>query len=258
MLIGVAGRFGAPLEKLDNEAIEEAQVEAIKVTHWEQPIGVFTVLQPPADETAVPMAERAYRHGVRYITIHEHPNACTSGWSQGYKNGLEFSRGWIAAYKEAKKLFPNARLGFPACRPGEEMRAFQADAERFFRGCTDAVNAADYYELECLWRTPSEMKVQLWRIDSYRMKLPGKELFVTFANTHPNVPKAEKAEEYLDFYDALSQRGEVKAAFAFCISSPDHKHRPLTWRSESGKTRDIIPTIVGQRSPKEERDESVT
>lgn len=244
MKLGVVGRYNKALEPADIEAIKVAQIEAVKVRHWTCPaLDLFTVVQPPLNDSALSITETAYESGVRHFIVHRHPNTYACGLGTLWANGRECAEHWIGSCEILREMFPEIQVGFPALRYGGDV--WQIDAEDFWENCQDAVAFADFYEIECWWKNDQERRIQLWRIDSYQRFAPKKPIVITFANTNSAVPKRRKAEEYLEFYKELARREDILAGFCFCLSSEEIEHQYITWRSEGGKM--TIPKIIGGR-----------
>lgn len=254
MLIGVTGRYKAPIEVADIEAIQVAKIEAVKVTYLglEQGTELFTVMQPPSGPGFAPTVEEAYKTGVRWFIIHKHPNRGSEGWGEYWQNGAQFADWWVSVCGQLREKFPEAKWGFPALTQGDRIGSFREDSEKFWKECMDAIEFADFCEVEAWWKKPQGMQESLERIASLVGDWPDKPFTVEFCNYTPVVLKTEKAQQYLAFYDAMAQLPNVKAAFAFCVSSADSQyHRYVCWRAESGKkVPSVIAEIVGRREVK--------
>jgi hypothetical protein len=259
MHIGITGRYEDILQPPDVEVIKRAGINALKTydlndRDYSQWLTVFTVptsgIGYPDDycDLIKPVIKKAYKLGIRHFTLHQYPNTSEYGYRMGWQNGTEFAVWWQAVHATVKKGFKDCRWGFPACEPGCSVGSFRGYSEDFFKGATAAIEIADYYELTWHWKDREEMEVGLWRVDSYIAQWPDKVLMVEFSNPNSTVSKVEKGEQYLYFYNELSKRRNVVAAFAFCVSSADPLHKYVTWRRESGKfIRDDIAKIIGGR-----------
>jgi len=251
MLIGVTGRYREPLEEADIAAIKVAQVEAVKVScsGLEQQTPLFTVMQPPSGPDFTPAVMAAYMAGVRWFIIHQHPNLGTGGWGEYWQNGTQFADWWISVCDRLRAKLPEAKWGFPALTQGDRIGTFREDSERFWEESQAAIEVADFCELEAWWKKPDGMQESLARIAALAGDWPDNPFTIEFCNYTPVVLKKEKAQQYLEFYDAMAQLPNVKAAFAFCVSSSDTRyHRYVCWRAESGKkVPSVIAEIVGRR-----------
>lgn len=256
MKLGVCDRSGGPLEPADLNVIKLARIEAVRIVNIPDSLpDCHCFYNAPTNGVAdadlfasfvTPLYQEAYDKGARYFTIHRTPNTEKNGYRVGWNNGVEYTKWWIEVYNALSTALPDCKWGFPAMEPGENIGTVQADAEKFIKECTEAIELADFYDVKWVWKTPGEIEVGLWRIDSYTLRFRDKPMVVLFNNANSTTPKTEKAEQYLHFYNELSDRNNVIAAFAYCISSTNPLDKYLTWRGESGNLN-ALPRIIGRR-----------
>ena len=180
---------------------------------------------------------RWYREGVRYFEVHNEPNLVAEGWTTSWKDGAEFSRWWLAVRDALKGDCADARWGYPGLSPGIGLANVRTPARRFMSESHEAMQAADWIGVHCYWQTEAAM----WVSDGgqYYKQIPrqGTEILITeFSNPNADVPKEEKAAQYVQYWDTLDG---VKAAFCF-IATASAGFDDETWTQDMAR-------IVGAR-----------
>lgn len=242
MLIGAEGRYEGLLEVEDWEVIRTARLEAIKVSTLQDFRNLFVVYHPPTDLEYARKIQEAYKKGIRYFVLHQYPNHIDYGYEKWWRTGKAFSEWWVDNALQLKKVFPDAKIGVPAMKPGGDNELIQADSWQFFSECGRALMVSDFYELECAWNGWYEMRQQLCRVDSYCDRYE-KPIAVTFYNCNSNVPKKEKAEQYVKFCEELKRHDKVFVAFVRRISSPKGTDRFYVLRGEQVGA----PSVIAER-----------
>jgi len=247
-MLGAVSRLDGRIEQADIDAFAVAHVEAVKYHLVDTTSAInnyYSVLQVEAGDTMAPTIQDAYCKGMRRFILHKHPNSNRHGFGVYWRRGKDFGDWFKEATEKLDEYFPEAEWGFPAMRLGGDLGLHQADSEDFFEDALEGVNAADFVELENRWENRRGMRLALWRIDSY-WRFIDKPFVVTFCNPKHIVRKETKAEQYVEFYKRLRVRGDILAAFCFCVSSSDFAYRYVTWRGEESKQAGIIPKTMGK------------
>lgn len=248
MLVGAEGRYDGLLEEQDWDTIRTARIEAIKVSALQDFKTLFVVYHPPTDLEYARKVQEAYKKGIRYFILHRYPNHIEFGFERWWRSGKVFSNWWADNVKALKRVFPEAKIGVPAMRPGGDSELVQADSWRFFSECGKALMISDFYELECSWNGWYEMRQQLCRIDSY-CALYEKPVAVTFYNCNSNIPKLEKANQYVAFCEELKRHDKVFVAFVRRLSSPKETDKFYVLRGEQVGSPSIIAEKLGELTP---------
>jgi hypothetical protein len=246
MLVGAVGRYEEALEEQDWETIRVARLEALKVSVIEKLDNLLVVYHPPTNQQYAPRVQRAYNRGMRHFILHNHPNCIDDGYVKWWKDGQGFSAWWAENIIALRSRFPEAKFGLPAMLPGGESDSVQADSWFFFTECEKALEAADFYELECSWGDAYEMRQELYRVDSHCAHYE-KPISVVFCNPRHKVSKAEKAEQYLQFCSELSTKEKVFAAFINMLSSSREADKFIVLRGEQVGAPSVIAERIGER-----------
>jgi murein DD-endopeptidase MepM/ murein hydrolase activator NlpD len=269
-LIGGHGRIGGVLTKEDLGVVEEARLEAVKIsmresketieqlrainpgmllvariegTSWSEPIQPEEFLKSIESDLG-----RIYRLGVRHFEILSNPNLFSKGWSRCWKDGKEFGNWFSKLSSKLSESFPEAKLGFPGLSPGEDLVGLRMGADLFLEGAAAFAAKADWIGVNCHWTDANGLHSRNGGLlyEEYRRRFPDNLLMITeFSNPAIDVPASEKARQYHDFLQLLRNRKGIGAAFGFAISA-ESGYETIVWRN--GNHRDaIIPKIIGAR-----------
>lgn len=269
-LVGAHARIGAPMSEADVALVSAARLEALCIWQHErrETIERLRSLHPAlllasrltsdfagaavgAEEFVAqvdPDLGRLFRLGIRHFEVHASPNLQTEGWQRSWQGGREFA-GWYRGVLESlRRLYPEAKFGFPGLSPGESVSGQRGDALQFLQDADDAAQAADWIGVCCYWTDDSELNgLRGGRmVEEYRLRYPDRLLFVTeFGNPAADVSRAEKGRQYVEYYRALRNRPGIGAAFGFALSSPAG-YTSLAWRAETGGESEIAGAIAGR------------
>lgn len=260
MKIGIIGRHHDILDQKDWDIIETARIEALKISdlddrHYDP---LMTIFCAPTGGWGMPeeyvaltsdLVREAWDKGVQHFIIHDAPNTSAFGYGVGWTTGLEFAQWWEEVRERFREILPGAYWGMPACEPGPGFGRKKGDSEEFLETCMEALpQPVDFYTLKWHWKDRDEMRVGLWRIDSFTRRWPTTPILIEFCNPNSTVSKEDKGNEYLEFYRELRSREGILAACAFCVSSADIAHKYVTWRGENSSVpRNVIHKIIGER-----------
>ncbi len=269
-LIGAHTRVGAPMTEADVALVSAARLEAVCVAQSERRETIerlrnanpalFLTCRLTSDFSGAPMTPeeftgrvepdlgRLYRLGIRHFEVHSSPNLQSEGWQRSWYGGREFAEWCLAVLKALRRLYPEARFGFPGLSPGDTVSGQRGNALEFLQDADEAAQACDWIGVSCYWSDEAE-RVSLnggGLVEEYRLRYPDKLLFVSeFGNPSVASSPAEKGREYLAFYRAMRQRPGIGAAFAFALSAPTG-YSSLVWRAETGGVSEIAGVIGGR------------
>jgi hypothetical protein len=207
--------------------------------------------QPVSPEEFSRQAEadvrRFFSLGIQNFELLSNPNLQNEGWGRSWHDGLEFGRWWLEVFDRLRTACPEAAFGFPGLSPGPAVHGKRAEALGFLDQAQDAVAAADWLGVNCVWNDRESFqsleggKLHL----EYRLRFPDKLLFITeFYNASSHTRQVDKAAEYLEFYHSLRNTAGVGAAFGYALSAPNG-HNTLAWRKEG----DVDSEILGGINP---------
>lgn len=267
-LAGVNGRPDGSLGELDLQVVEQANLEAVKLSLGtsQADIGRLKQRNPalflmtglhldfegePMEPTdwAARVRRAATRHhdaGVRYFEIQRAPNLNSEGCYSAWASGAEFARWWLDVASLLRQELPEAKLGFPGLSPGGQVEGQRQDALSFLEGADQAVLDADWVGVHCYWSSELEMGEESKGAfhDLMRRNYPDKMIFVTeFGNVNALTNATVKGREYAAFLDGLRQHPGVGAAFGQILSSTG-PYAELAWRDEDGELSPVVEEVA--------------
>jgi len=270
-LVGLNGRADGPLQDADYPAFTQSRVEAVKLQSTARPenvdrlkainpnvflmVRLFSTFQGRVirpDEFVSWLAYdmgQFYQRGVRYFELHNEPNLQLEGWTSSWKDGREFGAWFIQTMNSLKRVYPEAKIGYPGLSPGAGIPGQRLDAMTFLSDSDDAARAADWVGLHCYWQNEMEMgsPTDGAAYLEYRRRYPDKLLFITeFSNVAQGVDKRTKGQQYVRYYQTLRNVPGVGAAYSFTVSASSF-FAFEAWREEGGMLSEI-PAQVGARS----------
>lgn len=266
-LYGLHGRVGEPLAPEDMALLHESRLEAIKLDRCEsEETAALLRRQNPSMLIMVRLSgdfglgsvepstfarivesdvKRFHRAGVRHFELLSNPNLQNEGWGRSWRDGFEFSRWWLEVYDYLRSVCPDGKFGFPGLSPGEAVRGWRGEALDFLDQAQEAVVAADWLGVNCVWVDRASMGSLSGGRNhgEVRLRFPDKLLFITeFYNASDRASASEKAMEYLEFYQSVRNQAGVGAAFAYTLSAGSG-HEILAWRKEGEKESEILETV---------------
>ena len=177
------------------------------------------------------------------IEMHNEPNLQYEGLGYSWNDGAEFAT-WLLAALDLylPKLPTEVNILFPGLSPG-----FGAYAS-FLTAARSAVLVCDGIGVHTYWSPDYEMSKALDVVADYVAKYPNQDIWITEASNNGRGPTPqEKANQYIQFWNALKQWPRVRGVTYYVASAtdPDSGWGPLgrheTWLGKG------IAQIVGSR-----------
>ncbi len=193
-----------------------------------------------------PHLARFYAHGIRYFEIHTQPNLHANGWMVSCSAGSAFAFWFLGVLNAWRKQFPEAKLGFPALSPGDDVPNQRFAARRFLDQADKGVIAADWVGAACYWHNYAEMNhTKKGRCyETLRLRYPHKLIFLTdFANTNIQTDAASRGNQYVDYYDSLREQAGMGAAFADYLTAGSAAPY-LGWATAEGQMTPIVAKVA--------------
>jgi hypothetical protein len=199
---------------------------------------------------------RAVSTGIQFFEVHNEPNLSDEGCFAHWQNGAEFAEFFIRVLNRLRERFPGVQFGFPGVSPGGELagivlpdgrvRGKRAPSDRFLEQAAPAIRAADFLCTHVYWGGDgSTFEQAVAELRATCERFPDKVVFATeFSNNHREVPKEQKAEQYLAFYRAVrALPPNLGAVFSYCLSASDPTFAHEAWLDGGGFT----PIAAGLR-----------
>jgi N-acetyl-anhydromuramyl-L-alanine amidase AmpD len=264
--VGLHARNSVHFPDPDYELVRRARIETMKMmSHTD--VGVFDRLRrenpdldfivrlyddrlrpdsrpSPADFVAkmVPVIRRVRPYATKY-EIHNEPNHVDGieGWGSSDQHARSFLSWYMQVLPMLKQACPWASFGFPGLAlnyPHRDMAWLDI--------CRKAIVASDWLGCHCYWQHDNMMS-EGWglRFKLYNERFPGKTIEITeFADSTPNRPRNEIAEQYVRYYQELNKYPYLGSASAFIASSPDPAWVTFVWMKEGGEILPVVQAVA--------------
>ena len=251
--------WGNLLLPFEREMIEKGKFNAIKLLSRENPdsvdwlsehgVGRIIVrLMLQGDALSTPASAWAdtrekvrgfYLKGVRHFELHNEPNLNIEGLDRYWANGTAFAKWFSGLALLLKSELPDAKVGWPGLSPGGTIVGTRMDWREFMNAAvlTGALKSADWIGCHCYWTTRGDIINKNAGAHWKEYLGYSKPINVTeYSNPAPNYSRADKAVEYLEWFNTLEG---VDGAYSF-VSSASSGFENETWTSQMAE-------IVGSR-----------
>jgi hypothetical protein len=158
------------------------------------------------------------------VELHNEPNLKIEGLFSSWADGAAFGTWLGAALKIYRARLPGVRFIYPGLSPGSAVNNFKHDHIQFIEASRAAVEACDGLGVHIYWSSVYPMATALGVLDDYISRFRSKPIWVTEAsNNKGGATAAEKATQYLQFWNELQKRATVQGVtfFVASASSPD-------------------------------------
>lgn len=155
------------------------------------------------------------------VELHNEPNLVEEGLGASWGNGTQFGD-WLAAVASMFRahLPAGARLMFPGLSPGGDIPQVRQGHLSFLQQATRGIDACDDFGAHVYWAHNYPMSQALADLDGMVPFRRNKPVWVTEAsNNRGGVTPAQKAAQYLEFWQALRLRQPVQGVTYFVASA---------------------------------------
>jgi hypothetical protein len=190
-------------------------------------------------EYTIPDVDRLYRAGVRWFEVHNEPNLFTEGLGKSWSNGVEFARWFNAVCDMYRQEFPEIRLGLPGLSPNPSA-GLGIPGHTFYQSVM-TVAKPDWIGYHVYWWGTSDAsgwQAAAGQVRSFSSQVNMPVCVTEFSNPNPHIDKAQKAREYVSFYNE-AYPANVHALFSFALAGSGFETE--TWEDS------VIPRVVGER-----------
>jgi len=181
-----------------------------------------------------------------FLEIHNEPNLYAEGLGKSWLNGEDFSAWFlevVALYKEALPsrtyYIPGVKYVYPGLSPGSSIPDVRMDARTFLLDSMAAVQTADLIGVHAYWSPIYPMAEALAWVETCASH---GECYITEASNNGDAPPETKGAEYIEFWEQLQLRGNVKGVTYFISYASNPAFAGEQWVGTP------IPSIVGLRS----------
>jgi hypothetical protein len=176
------------------------------------------------------------------VELHNEPNIIQEGLGASWTDGASFAAWWLDVLARYRQALPGVRFIYPGLSPGSTVSNLKQDHIQFLEASRGAVDAADGLAVHIYWSAVYPMKTAIGVLDDYISRFRFKPIWVTEAsNNKAGTTVAQKANQYLQFWQELQSRATVQGVtyFVASASSPDFKEE--IWVGQG------IGALVGRR-----------
>ncbi len=176
------------------------------------------------------------------VELHNEPNLRSEGLGRSWRNGTEFSKWWLDLLHLYRQELPAAKFIYPGLSPGHAVTAVKADHIQFIEASRDAVEAADGLGIHLYWSNVYPMSRSLDVLDDYQTRFRNRPIWITEASHNKaGATPAEKAKQYLKFWNQLQNRPMIEGVTFFVASASNPAFGEEIWVGRG------IGRIIGYR-----------
>jgi hypothetical protein len=173
-----------------------------------------------------------------WLELHNEPNLSVEGLYRSWPDGYGFAT-WLNAVATKYRTL-GIKLVYPGWSPGGHIPGFRQDHVQFIEQSRSAVNNMDALGVHLYWSDSYPMTSALNVLDDYIARFPGKPIWITESSHNKPGPTPEsKAIQYLDFWDRLKSKAQVRGVTYYVASSSDP-----AWGWETGSAETWIQNGV--------------
>jgi murein DD-endopeptidase MepM/ murein hydrolase activator NlpD len=176
------------------------------------------------------------------VELHNEPNLTDEGLGSTWRNGVEFNTWFLEVLRLYRQAIPGMRFIYPGLSPGSSVAGLKMDHVEFIEASRASVKAADGLGIHIYWSNVYPMALALNGLDDYISRFRFKPIWVTEAsNNKTGTTVAQKATQYLQFWQELQKRPTVQGVTYFVASASNPLFGEEIWVGRN------IGALVGRR-----------
>ncbi|MEW5988267.1 MAG: glycosyl hydrolase, partial [Chloroflexota bacterium] len=175
------------------------------------------------------------------VELHNQPNVAAEGLGTVWSDGATFAAWWLELLAKYRHVLPGVRFIYPGLSPGSSVTGVKQDHVRFLETSRTAVLAADGLGLHLYWSAVYPLRQALQVLDDVIGRFRNHPLWITEAAHNSEAAPAEKARQYLHFWQELQKRPLVQGVAYFVASSSHPAVANQVWLGRG------IAAMVGRR-----------
>jgi hypothetical protein len=176
------------------------------------------------------------------VELHNEPNLVAEGLGSSWSDGASFNDWWLQLLDRYRQALPGVRFIYPGLSPGTTVSGTKIDHIQFISASRESVAVADGLGVHLYWSNVYPMSQALDVLDDLIGRFRFKPIWITEAShNRGGPPAAEKARQYLQFWQALQQRPVVQGVTYFVASASDPDFAEEVWVGRG------IGKLVGRR-----------
>jgi Peptidase family M23 len=158
------------------------------------------------------------------VELHNEPNVNAEGLGKSWTDGASFATWWLDVLGRYRAALPGVRFIYPGLSPGTTVTGIKLDHTQFAEASRAAIEAADGLGIHIYWSAVYPLSAALGVVDDFISRFRFKLLWITEAsNNKGGTSVPDKAQQYLQCWQALQQRATVQGVtfFVASASNPD-------------------------------------
>jgi len=164
------------------------------------------------------------------VELHNEPNVIQEGLGKSWMDGAGFTAWWLEVLRRYRQALPGVRFIYPGLSPGSTVSNLKQDHIQFLEASRRAVEAADGLAVHIYWSAVYPLKTAVGVLDDFISRFRYKPIWVTEAsNNKAGTTVAQKATQYLQFWQELQKRATVQGVTYFVASASDKTFEEEVW-----------------------------
>jgi len=164
------------------------------------------------------------------VELHNEPNVNAEGLGQSWTDGASFATWWLEVLRRYRAALPGVRFIYPGLSPGTSVTGIKLDHIQFAEASRAAIEAADGLGIHIYWSSVYPLASALGVVDDFISRFRFKLLWITEAsNNKPGTSVPDKAQQYLQCWQALQKRATVQGVTFFVASASNPAFAEEVW-----------------------------
>jgi hypothetical protein len=176
------------------------------------------------------------------LELHNEPNVVAEGLERSWADGATFSAWWSELLVKYRRALPGVPCIYPGLSPGYSVSGVKQDHVQFAEASRAAIEMADGLGVHVYWSNVWPMPQAVAVLDDMINRFRDKPIWVTEAsNNKGGTSPAQKAQQYLYFWQELQKRGSVQGVTFFVASASNPAFAHEVWVGQN------IGAMIGRR-----------
>lgn len=176
------------------------------------------------------------------VELHNEPNMVAEGLQHSWSDGATFGAWWSELLAKYRRALPGVRFIYPGLSPGYSVSGVKQDHIQFAEASRAAIEEADGLGIHVYWSNVWPLPQALAQLDDTVNRFHDKPIWVTEAsNNRGGTPPAQKAQQYLFFWQELQKRAGVQGVTFFVASASNPAFADEVWVGRN------IGAMIGRR-----------
>jgi hypothetical protein len=166
-----------------------------------------------------------------WIELHNEPNLTSEGWGTSWASGSSFNSWLLDVLRLYRSALPSYKYLYPGLSPGPGASS-RSPFLAWIEDSREAAEVCDGLGVHAYWNSipdPYDMKTALADADAIIAKFPNSPIFLTESSNNKEDTAANKAQQYIEFWNHLKARPTVRGVTYFVASASNPAYGTETW-----------------------------